>query len=82
MIDYLKGVLEDFPEIIVRMATSPAADHLFTVRPDDDMKLLDEPHTLAFHLGGTTIVHQNYSKERHPNHRCLHHNAQERVRHG
>jgi hypothetical protein len=38
MIDYLNGVLEDFPELITRSATSPDADHLFTVRPDDERK--------------------------------------------
>jgi hypothetical protein len=31
-INYLKGVLEDFPEAIVKSAATPAADHLFTIR--------------------------------------------------
>jgi hypothetical protein len=48
-IDYLKGVLEDFPEIIVRSTTSLATDHIFTVIPNTERKLLDEPRALAFH---------------------------------
>jgi hypothetical protein len=53
MINYLKGVLEDFPEIITRSATSPGGDHLFTVIPDDKRKLLDESRALAFHQSVT-----------------------------
>jgi hypothetical protein len=33
MIDYLKGVLEDFPEIIVKTMVTPTAGHLFTTSP-------------------------------------------------
>jgi hypothetical protein len=29
MINYLKGVLDNFPEVIVSTAATPAADHLF-----------------------------------------------------
>jgi hypothetical protein len=32
----------------VRSATYPAADHLFTVRPDNERKLLEETRSLAF----------------------------------
>jgi hypothetical protein len=49
MIDYLKGVLEEFPEVITRNATSPGADHLFIVRPYDERKLPGESRALAFH---------------------------------
>jgi hypothetical protein len=49
MIDYLKGVLEDFTEVITRNSTSPIAYHLFTVQPDDERKLLAETRALAFH---------------------------------
>jgi hypothetical protein len=34
MINYLKGFLEDFPEAIVKTAATPAAGHLFTIRPE------------------------------------------------
>jgi hypothetical protein len=49
MIDYLKGVLEDFRKVIVKRATSLASDQLFTVQPDDERNFLDEPRALAFH---------------------------------
>ena len=32
MIKYVKQCLDDFPEIITSTSSSPAADHLFTVR--------------------------------------------------
>jgi hypothetical protein len=32
MIDYLNGVLEDFPEIMVKTAATLAAGRLFTIR--------------------------------------------------
>jgi hypothetical protein len=35
MVDYLKGVLNDFPEVIEGHAQTAAANNLFTVRPDD-----------------------------------------------
>jgi hypothetical protein len=49
MIDYLKEVLEDFPELMVRSATRPAVGHLFTAKPINERKLLAEPRALAFH---------------------------------
>ena len=35
MVDYLKGVLEDLPEVITGRNTSPAANNLFQVRLED-----------------------------------------------
>jgi hypothetical protein len=35
MIDYLKGVINDFPEIITGTAITPATTNLFDVRPDN-----------------------------------------------
>jgi hypothetical protein len=49
MINYLKGVLEDFPEAIVKTAVTPAANHLFTIRPEGECKPLDESEAMAFH---------------------------------
>jgi hypothetical protein len=49
MIDYLKGVLEDFPEIIMGSARTPADNHMFTVREDTKKKLLDESRTTVLH---------------------------------
>jgi hypothetical protein len=41
MINYPKGVLDDFPEAIVSTAATPAADHLFTIRPENEFKPLN-----------------------------------------
>jgi hypothetical protein len=51
MEEFLRGVLDDFPEEITRTAVTPAADCLFRVREDDDPKrvLLDEFRARAFH---------------------------------
>jgi hypothetical protein len=42
MIPFLKGVITDSLEEITGTATSPAAAHLFDVRPDEDRVLLEE----------------------------------------
>jgi hypothetical protein len=49
MINYLKGVLDDFPEAIVSTAATPAADHLFTIRPKNECKPLNESEAMEFH---------------------------------
>jgi hypothetical protein len=49
MVDYLKGVLGDFPEAITGTAPTPAAEHLFDVRPDEERKILNEEQARAFH---------------------------------
>jgi hypothetical protein len=48
MVEYLKGVIQDFPEEITGRATSPAADHLFTIRSEKDSKPLEEKRAIAF----------------------------------
>ena len=35
MVDYPKGVLEDFPEVIMGRSRILEANHLFQVRPED-----------------------------------------------
>jgi hypothetical protein len=42
MINYLKGVINDFPEIITGTAINPATSNLFDVRPDNERKVLGE----------------------------------------
>jgi hypothetical protein len=42
MVDYLKRVITEFPEIISGGATTPSADRLFTVRPEGKSKPLEE----------------------------------------
>ena len=40
MVEYLKGVLEDFPEVITGKSTNLAANNMFQVRPEDERTLL------------------------------------------
>ncbi len=42
MIKYIKNIIADFPEKIVAIRTSPAVDHLFTVRDKSLAKPLPE----------------------------------------
>ena len=49
MSKYLEGVLSDFPEEISGSATTPAADHLFQVRPEAEREPLGEKKARAFH---------------------------------
>jgi hypothetical protein len=49
MVDYRKRVITEFPEIISGGATSLAADRLFTVRPEGEIKPLEEKRAIAFH---------------------------------
>ena len=49
MIPYLLEILRDFPELLSNIATSPAADHLFKVHPDEEGQLLPEEHAISFH---------------------------------
>ena len=38
---FLRGVIEDFPEKVKGMVTTPASDHLFKVREDNQDILLE-----------------------------------------
>jgi hypothetical protein len=51
MMEYIniKNIIKDFPEEIVGTKTSPAADHLFTVRDPSLVKVLPEEQAMAFH---------------------------------
>ena len=49
MIPYTGQIIKDFPESITSTAPTPAADHIFIVRPDDGRKLLPEEQAQAFH---------------------------------
>ena len=57
MIPYSQQILTNFPEEITTTSTTPAADHLFTVRADDDpgKRLLPERQAQFF-----TIQLHNY----------------------
>jgi len=49
MIEYIKNIITDFPVEIMAAQTSPAADHLFTVRDKVPTKPLREEHARAFY---------------------------------
>ena len=49
MVKHLNAALRDFPESIGPPVASPAADHLFQVRPDGDAQKLPEEQAVAFH---------------------------------
>jgi hypothetical protein len=49
MIPYIKKIIADFPEKITGVASSPAADHLFKIRPPDEARVLPESQAIAFH---------------------------------
>ncbi len=49
MIEYIKNIIDDFPEEIVGTKTTPAADHLFEVQDKSLAMLLPEEQAMAFH---------------------------------
>jgi hypothetical protein len=49
LVDYLKGVLGDFPQEIAGSAPTPTSEHLFDVRPDEERTTLNEDQARAFH---------------------------------
>ena len=49
MIDYLKNVINDFPELIKGRAATPAHDKLFVIRDKNEARKLNEEQALAFH---------------------------------
>jgi hypothetical protein len=49
MVEYIKDIIKDFPEEITGTKTSPAADHLFTVRDPSLAKTLLEEQAMAFY---------------------------------
>jgi hypothetical protein len=49
MVDYLKGVLGDFPEEKSGSAPTPASEHLFYVYPDEERTTLNKEQARAFH---------------------------------
>ncbi len=49
MIPYVQNILNKFLEEIGKSASNPAADHLFWVREEQDLRHLPEEQALAFH---------------------------------
>jgi hypothetical protein len=49
MIAYIKNIITDFPEEIIAVQTTPAADHLFTVSDSAEGQPLPEGQACTFH---------------------------------
>ncbi len=49
MMKYIKNIIRAFPEEITGTKTSPAADHLFTVKEPSLAKASSEEEAMAFH---------------------------------
>jgi len=49
MIEYIKTIINNFPEEIIVTRASPAVDHLFTVRDETEATLLPEEQACVFH---------------------------------
>ena len=54
MVDYLKGVTDDLPEVTTGRSTIPEANHLFQVRPEGERTLLDKERATSSHH---TVAH-------------------------
>ena len=49
MEEYLRGVLDKFPEDITETSETPAVSNLFNIRDDNERELLDETQARLFH---------------------------------
>ena len=65
MLDYLKGVLEDFPEVITGRSTIPEDNNLFQVRHEDEWMLLNEERSKVLHhtVAQMLFVTSRYRKD-------------------
>ena len=49
MVNYLKSVIEAFPEQIVGRAATPVGERLFDIKDEKEVKPLEEECAIAFH---------------------------------
>lgn len=49
MIQYIGKIFEEFPEAIMKTSPTPAADHLFSTRDEEDARYLPEEQAQEFH---------------------------------
>ena len=57
MIPYVKEIIRKFPEeVVISIATTPAAEHLFQVRNQQEAKLLPEGQAIQFHCNVMKIL--------------------------
>jgi hypothetical protein len=71
MVEYIKDIIKDFPEEITGTKTSPAADHLFTVRDPSLTKALPEEQAMAFHRATAQLLFLSARAARHSTCHCL-----------
>ena len=56
MIEYINSIIDQFPEEIIAIKTSPAVDHLFMVRDESLSKPLPEEQARAFHHASAQLL--------------------------
>jgi hypothetical protein len=56
MMEYIKNIIKGFPEEITGTKTSPATDHLFTVRDPSLAKAFPEEQAMAFHRATAQLL--------------------------
>ena len=56
MIEYIKSILNNFPEKITGTKTPPTADHLFMVRDPSLAKMLPEGQAMVFHRATSQLL--------------------------
>ena len=56
MEEYLRGLLDDFPEEITETPETPAASKIFNVRDNKEQELLNVTHAQAFHHTVTQLL--------------------------
>ena len=49
MIPYIGTIINEFPEVVSKKSPTPAADHLFKIRDEEDAKYLPEEQAQQFH---------------------------------
>ena len=53
---YMQEIINAFPEAIVGTSDTPAADHLFKVRDDEDARKLSKEQVVAFHRASAQLL--------------------------
>ena len=49
MEEYLRGLLDDFPEELIETPETPASSNIFNVRDNNEQELLDKTRSQALH---------------------------------
>ncbi len=49
MIPYINKIIQEFPEKITGVSTTPAGDYLFKIRDPTDARHLPQPQAIAYH---------------------------------